>query len=108
MLKSLAVVLVVAVVAVVTVGCGTTCPKCPPKEFVEVIKPVPVPCPAAPMTALPDLPIFHLTPTDPPDVVAKAYHETAVMLIGEVLKLNALLVPYRPPNALPNPPDATP
>lgn len=105
MLKSLAVVLV----AVMAAGCGTTvCPRCPPKEFVEVLKPVPVPCPVAPTTTLPDLPIFHLTPTDPPDVVAKAYHETAVVLMGEVLKLNSLLVPYRPPNALPNPPDATP
>lgn len=85
----------VMLVVLVSVGCVTPCPRCPPKEFVPVKVIVPVPCPSAPSTMLPDLPIFYLLPGAPPETVAKAYHETAVILLGEVTKLNQLLEPYR-------------
>lgn len=101
-------IIIVALVAVGLLGgCKTLCPKCPPKQFIEVDVPVPVPCPTVAATPLPDLPIFHLTPNATPEEIAMAYHETAVRLMGEVLKLNALLDVYRP-NALTRQPDATP
>jgi hypothetical protein len=87
--------LLALVAAVSAGGCVTPCPICPPAKFIPVKEIVAVPCPPALSTPLPDLPIFYLVEGAPPEAVAKAYHETAVILLGEVTKLNQLLEPYR-------------
>lgn len=85
--------IIILAFAIILAGCSNPFQKPLPPVYVEI--PVAVACPEPVYLMVPDLPIYLLKQGDSPEITAKAYVNTIILLKEYTEKLEKSLEPYR-------------